>query len=91
MAGYEEKNVQFRDDDFQLIQADNRIMDTKLDSKPTTFFRDAIRRFRKNKSSVAGFIVLGMAADRAIHSGTWGKERTTSTMRWITVSTQPPK
>ena len=43
MARYEEKNIQFRDDDFQLIQADKRIMDTKLDTKPTTFFRDAVR------------------------------------------------
>ena len=58
MAGYEEKNIQFRDDDFQLIQADKRIMDTKLESKPTTFFRDAVRRFCKNKSSVAAAIIL---------------------------------
>ena len=66
MAGYEEKNVQFRDDDFQLIQADKRIMDTKLDSKPTTFFRDAIRRFCKNKSSVAAAIILAILIALAI-------------------------
>ena len=60
MANYEEKSVQFRDDDFRLIQEDIRIMDTKLETKPTTFFRDALRRFRKNKSSVAGFFILAV-------------------------------
>ena len=60
MAKYEEKSVQFRDDDFRLIQEDIRIMDTKLETKPTTFFRDALRRFRKNKSSVAGFFILAV-------------------------------
>ena len=60
MAGYEEKSVQFRADDFQLIQQDIRIMDTKLDTKPTTFFRDAVRRFRKNKSSVVAAIILAI-------------------------------
>ena len=60
MAKYEEKSYQFRDDDFQLIQEDIRIMDTKLETKPTTFFRDALRRFRKNKSSVAGFFILAV-------------------------------
>ena len=60
MANYEDKSVQFRDDDFRLIQEDIRIMDTKLETKPTTFFRDALRRFRKNKSSVAGFFILAV-------------------------------
>ena len=58
MASNEEKSIQFRDDDFQLIQEDIRIMDTKLETKPTTFFKDALRRFRKNKSSVAGAYIL---------------------------------
>ena len=40
MAKYEEKSVQFRDDDFRLIQEDIRIMDTKLETKPTTFFKE---------------------------------------------------
>ena len=60
MANFEERNIQFQADDFQLIQADTRIMDTKLETKPTTFFKDALRRFRKNKSSVAGFFILSI-------------------------------
>ncbi|MBO4676401.1 MAG: ABC transporter permease [Oscillospiraceae bacterium] len=60
MASNEERSIQFRDDDFRLIQEDIRIMDTKLETKPTTFFKDALRRFCKNKSSVAGFFILAI-------------------------------
>lgn len=56
----EKKNITFREDDFVLIQTDKKVTDKKLDTKPTTFFRDAIRRFRKNKASVAGGIILGI-------------------------------
>ncbi len=48
----------FMQDDFKLVQRDERITDQKLETKPTTFFRDALRRFRKNKSSVAGAVIL---------------------------------
>jgi ABC-type dipeptide/oligopeptide/nickel transport system permease subunit len=57
---YPEKSIEFKADDFQLIQTDQRIMDTRLETKPTTFFRDALRRFRKNKSSVAGFFIVSV-------------------------------
>lgn len=55
-----DKNIVFREDDFVLIQKDKRVTDKKLDTKPTTFFKDALRRFRKNKASVAGSIILGI-------------------------------
>lgn len=54
------REVVFREDDFVLIQQDKRVTDKKLDTKPTTFFKDALRRFRKNKASVAGSIILGI-------------------------------
>ena len=57
----ENKNiVTFRDDDFVLVNKDKRVTDKKLDTKPTTFFKDAFRRFCKNKASVAGGIILGI-------------------------------
>lgn len=57
----ENKNmVTFRDDDFVLVQKDKRVTDKKLDTKPTTFFKDALRRFRKNKASVVGAGILGV-------------------------------
>jgi len=46
--------------DFELTQADASIHDVKFKTKPTTFFKDALKRFSKNKSSVAGAIILGI-------------------------------
>ena len=60
MASFGEKNYDFKADDFQLIQQHEKIFDTKLDTRPTTFFRDALRRFRKNKSSVVGFFIVSI-------------------------------
>ncbi len=54
------KVISFRDDDFVLVQKDIRVTDKKLETKPTTFFKDALIRFRKNKASVAGSIILGI-------------------------------
>ena len=54
------REIIFREDDFVLIQQTKRVTDKKLDTKPTTFFKDALRRFRKNKASVAGSIILGI-------------------------------
>lgn len=51
---------QFTKDDFKFVHENKVIKDEKFLSKPTTFFKDCLRRFRKNKSSVAGAIVLGI-------------------------------
>ncbi|MBR4816561.1 MAG: hypothetical protein IKZ73_04750, partial [Lachnospiraceae bacterium] len=54
-----EKNTnEFLADDFELVQTDKVIKDKKLETKPTTFFRDALKRFRKNKSSVVAAVIL---------------------------------
>ena len=54
-----EHTVCFAQGDFDLKQADQKLTDVKLKSKPTTFFKDALHRFVKNKSSVAGAVILG--------------------------------
>ena len=51
--------VSISKEDFKLNQKDKSIHDTKFKTKPTTFFKDALKRFTKNKSSVAGAIILG--------------------------------
>ena len=56
----EERHIDYRPDDFQLVQQNVRITDKKLETKPTTFLKDAFRRFCKNKSSVAGAIILSI-------------------------------
>lgn len=48
------------DSDFAFVQKDKKLRDVKFTTKPTTFFRDAMRRFRKNRSSVVGGIILGV-------------------------------
>ena len=47
------------DSNFQFVQKDKKIHDTKFTTRPATFLRDAFHRFRKNKSSVVGGIILG--------------------------------
>lgn len=45
-----QQNEHFREDDFILIRdKDESIFDTKMDTKPTTFFKDA---FKDRKSVV---------------------------------------
>lgn len=55
-----EKNeaVEILPTDFTYIQKDERIHDVKFEGKPTTFFADAMKRFLKNKSSVAAAFIL---------------------------------
>ena len=66
MFNFEENNkealshVSVNKEDFVLVQDNVKISDKKFESKPTTFIKDAFRRFKKNKSSVAGAIILGI-------------------------------
>ena len=53
------KEIIIKDDDLSFVQKDKEINDVKLNTKPTTFFRDALHRFTKNKSSVIGGIIIG--------------------------------
>lgn len=53
-------NDNFTQEDFVLVQSDAKLHDHKLETKPTTFIKDALKRFRKNKSSVFGAIILGI-------------------------------
>ena len=55
-----QENFEIKQDDFVLVQSDAKIHDKKLETKPTTFFKDALKRFAKNKSSVVGAIIIGI-------------------------------
>lgn len=59
-SGNVSHSVKLNNDDFKLVQIDKSIHDTKFKNKPTTFFKDALKRFCKNKSSVTGAIILGV-------------------------------
>lgn len=43
---------------FEFAQRDEKIHDKKIATKPVGYFKDAWRRFRKNKSAVIAFILI---------------------------------
>ena len=43
---------------FKFVQQDKELHDQKFDTKPVGYFTDAFRRFRKNRSSVIGGVVI---------------------------------
>lgn len=46
---------------FEFYKRDESIHDKKLETKPVGYFKDAMRRFAKNKSSVvAAYIILAL-------------------------------
>ena len=46
-------------DDFVLTQVDSTVHEQKFQTKPTTFLKDSLKRFGKNKSSVVAAYILG--------------------------------
>ena len=54
-----EEDVEITDNDFTLTQIDESVHEQKFQTKPTTFLKDSLRRFRKNKSSVVAAYILG--------------------------------
>jgi len=48
------------DKDFFFVQTGMVLHDRKMQSKPTTFFKDALKRFAMNKSSVIAAVILGV-------------------------------
>lgn len=52
------ENPKITEKDFVFVQQDKQIHDLKFETKPTTYLKDALKRFIKNKSSVvAGGII----------------------------------
>lgn len=52
--------INVKKEDFSLIVRNKKIHDVEFESKPTTFAKDAFKRFCKNKSSVVGAIIIGI-------------------------------
>ncbi len=63
---HNEHTIEIKEGDFKLVQSDIKLHDEAMQSKPTTFFKDALRRFAKNKSSIVGAVVLGVILLSAI-------------------------
>ena len=50
------------DEMFEFVHFQNKITDKRLETKPVGYFKDAFRRFKKNKSSVVAAIIILMLA-----------------------------
>ena len=53
------KDPEIKKEDFVLTTVDGKVHEQKFQTKPTTFFKDSMRRFAKNKSSVVAAYILG--------------------------------
>lgn len=56
MAKYDINNIP--KEKFQIAQRDGNLHDKKFDTKPIGYFKDALMRFSKNKTSIFGFAVI---------------------------------
>ncbi len=57
----DEKYLNIPKEEFEFYQRDEEIHDKRLETKPVGYFRDAMGRFAKNKSSVvAAVIIVGL-------------------------------
>lgn len=62
----ETRDPEISQDDFVLVDNENRVHEEKFQTKPTTFFKDCVHRFMKNKSSVVATFILGFLVLLAI-------------------------
>ena len=55
-----EHTIEITPEFFKQVNSDKKIHDVKFETKPTTFMKDAMKRFVKNKSSVVAGVILGV-------------------------------
>ena len=51
-------DFQLKEEDFRFAQREDTLHDTKLKTKPVGYFRDAWRRFKKNKASLVALGII---------------------------------
>ncbi|MBO6286432.1 MAG: ABC transporter permease, partial [Bacilli bacterium] len=61
-----QENETISAEDFTFVQKDETIHDKKFQTKPTTFFKDAMKRFAKSRSSVVAAGILAVLIGMAI-------------------------
>ncbi len=54
------EKIKISQKDFTLVQQNHKIHDLKFETKPTTYMKDAMKRFVRNKSSVVAGIIIGI-------------------------------
>ncbi|MBQ4571151.1 MAG: ABC transporter permease [Bacilli bacterium] len=58
MSNEDIKIVDIPSEKFEFVNSGDKIHDTKFETKPIGYFKDALIRFCKNKASVAAFIII---------------------------------
>lgn len=58
MSNEDIKIVNIPSEKFEFVNSGDKIHDTKFETKPIGYFKDALIRFCKNKASVAAFIII---------------------------------
>ena len=58
-AGEIVEDKEITNDDFALTEVDSSVHEQKFQTRPTTFLKDSLKRFSKNKSSVVAAYILG--------------------------------
>ncbi len=53
-------DYQISKEKFVLRSVDARLHDSKLETKPVSYFRDALHRFARNKASVVAFVIISI-------------------------------
>ena len=52
------QDYQISSEKFVFHSTDGNLHDTKLETKPVTYFQDALKRFTKNKASILAFFII---------------------------------
>lgn len=78
---------------FEMVRKDTnvKIKDAKFESKPTTFAKDAFRRFCKNKSSVAGAVIIAILLAASFLYPAISPYDVSPTSTYLTQALLPPK
>ena len=58
MSNEEMMNREIDQSQFEFVNSTDNLHDAKFETKPIGYFKDAMRRFRKNKGSVIGGIII---------------------------------
>ena len=54
----ENKYTNIPSEKFEFVNSGEKIHDTKFETKPIGYFKDALIRFCKNRASVAAFVII---------------------------------
>lgn len=58
MENNNNKYIDIPKEKFEFVNTNEKLTDKKFDTKPISYFKDALIRFRKNKASIVATIII---------------------------------